>query len=75
MNSKSPKCSGRGWDPNEAIPRSPYAVLVRAHHGLGWSEDLRLMMRALMVECQKAKIHVWLLHQVRFHRTQVEECT
>ena len=57
-------CSGHGWDPNAKIPDSNYIVILRVHHGLEWANDLRLMIRALMVECRNAGLHFWLLHQV-----------
>ena len=57
-------CSGTSWDPNIEIPDSNYTVIMRVHHGLKWSEDLRLSVRAMMTECRRAGLHFWLLHQV-----------
>ena len=57
-------CSGRGWNPNAEISTSNYTAIMRVHHGLRWTEDLRLMVRAYMVECRNAGLHFWLLHQV-----------
>lgn len=47
----SGSCSGASWDPNIEIPDSNYTVIMRVHHGLKWSEDLRLSVRAMMTEC------------------------
>ena len=58
-------CSVHGWNLNKEIPDASIAVIVRGHHNLTWHEDLRLMVRALMVECRRAGLHFWLLHQVR----------
>ncbi len=55
-------CSGASWDPNIEIPDSIYTVIMRVHHGLTWSEDLRLSVRAMMTECRHAGLHFWLLH-------------
>ncbi|KAL0026109.1 hypothetical protein WJX79_000493 [Trebouxia sp. C0005] len=57
------KLRGASWNPNIEIPDSNYTVIMRVHHGLKWSEDLRLSVRAMMTECRRAGLHFWLLHQ------------
>ena len=41
-----------------------FAVLLRIHYELQWSDDLRLSTRALVHEASEAGWHVWLLAQV-----------